>query len=65
MAKSDNGAVSAAFEEVTSNPPKVLASTSRKFGAARAHKQKIAIALSKARRAGAKLPNPKMSSKSR
>jgi hypothetical protein len=47
--------VRAAFHELHKNPPKVLKSTRKKFGAERARKQRIAIALSKARRAGAKL----------
>ena len=64
MGKSaDSGLVSAAFNEVNTNVPKVVQSTSRKFGPDRARKQKIAIALSKARRAGANLPKPKLSSK--
>lgn len=58
--------IDAAFKEVTQNPPKVLASTAKKFGVERAKKQRVAIALNKARRAGAKLPSPKLSnSKSR
>jgi hypothetical protein len=42
--------------EIKENPPKVLASTAQKFGPARAAKQKVAILLSKARRAGASIP---------
>ena len=60
MAKSDNGAVSAAFQEVNANVPGVVKSTARKFGPERARKQKVAIALSKARKRGARIPNPKM-----
>ena len=37
-----------AFHEVKHNPPAILAKTARKSGAAQAHKQAIAIALSKA-----------------
>jgi len=48
--------VAAAFHEVKENPPAVLAKTAKKSGAARADKQRIAIALSKARAAGAKIP---------
>ena len=44
------------FGEVFSNEPKIVAKTRRKKGAAKAKKQKIAIALSKARRAGASIP---------
>lgn len=43
------------FHEVKHNPPKVLRSTRRKFGKERARKQAIAISLSKARRAGARI----------
>ena len=42
--------------ELKENPPKILAKTARKFGKAKAAKQKTAILLSKARRAGAKIP---------
>jgi len=41
--------------ELKQNPPKVLAKTRRKSGAKRANKQRVAILLSKARRAGAKV----------
>lgn len=41
-----------AFHEVKHNEPKVVAKTRRKKGAKAARKQKIAIALSKARRKG-------------
>lgn len=44
------------FAEVFGNEPKIVGQTRAKFGAKRAAKQKIAIALSKARRAGAKIP---------
>lgn len=47
-----------AFSEVKKNPPSILAKTRRKYGAKRAEKQRIAIALSKARKAGAKIPSP-------
>ncbi|HZM78491.1 MAG TPA: hypothetical protein VFC19_22420 [Candidatus Limnocylindrales bacterium] len=40
--------------ELKQNPPRVLGKTARKFGRARAEKQRVAILLSKARRAGAK-----------
>jgi hypothetical protein len=41
------------FREVFDNPPAVTKSTLRKKGAKAARKQKIAIAFSKARQAGA------------
>lgn len=44
------GALDRAFHEVYQNEPKVVGHTREKFGAERAQKQKIAIALSKARR---------------
>lgn len=52
--------VAQAFHEVTTNPPAVVASTRRKFGERRAAKQTVAIALSKARKAGARVKAPKM-----
>ena len=42
--------------EMRVNPPRILAHTASKFGVARAARQKRAILLSKARRAGARLP---------
>ena len=42
--------------EMKAHPPKMLAQTARKFGVARAAKQRRAILLSKARRAGARIP---------
>lgn len=42
--------------EIKERPPRVLATTKRKFGAARAEAQRKAILLSKAREAGAKIP---------
>lgn len=53
---SDKAIVSGIGEELRDNPPRVLAKTRRKSGAARAKKQKTAILLSKARRAGAHIP---------
>jgi len=44
-----------AFREVTANPPSQLAETRRKYGPVRAEKQRVAIALSKARKAGARI----------
>lgn len=42
--------VKAAFDEVSKNEPKIVAHTRAKFGAKDAQKQKVAIALSKARK---------------
>lgn len=44
------GMLSWAFHEVKHNPPKILAKTRAKFGAADAKRQAIAITLSKAKR---------------
>lgn len=55
MAK-DRSIVEAAFHEVKHNEPKIVGHTRRKFGATDAAKQKVAIALSKARKAGASIP---------
>ena len=44
--------------EVKENPPAVLASTRRKFGADRAEAQRTAIILNKARKRGAHIPKP-------
>lgn len=45
-----------AGHEMKTNPPKVLAKTRKKSGAKRAEKQRRAILLSKARKAGASIP---------
>lgn len=45
--------VERAFSEVEHNEPKIVAHTREKFGEKRAEKQKVAISLSKARKAGA------------
>ena len=55
----DKGKVKSAFDEIKKNPPKVLAKTARKSGAGQAEKQRVAIGLSKARAAGAKIPEKK------
>lgn len=55
MTKSDDK-VKAAFHEVTVNPPAIVQHTARKFGSSTAKRQRVAIALSKARRAGASVP---------
>ena len=52
----DRAKVQAAFHEVMHAPPKIVQKTRRKAGPAKAHKQSVAIALSKARQAGAKIP---------
>ena len=51
--------------ELKVSPPAIAKETRRKFGAARAQKQNVAILLSKARKAGVKLPSysPKSMSK--
>ena len=43
-------------KEMKKNPPKILAKTAKKKGKKQAEKQRVAILLSKARRAGAKIP---------
>ena len=52
-----NDTLEAIGHELKVSPPAIINSTRRKFGAARAAKQKTAILLSKARRAGVKIPN--------
>lgn len=47
---------SAAFHEVHADEPAIVGHTRAKFGAKRATAQKTAIALSKARKAGARIP---------
>ena len=42
--------------EMKVNPPRILAHTASKFGAARAARQRKAILLAKARRSGARIP---------
>ena len=54
--KKGRAKVSAAFHEVEEDEPGVVATTRRKKGAKAARKQKVAIALSKARRAGVRIP---------
>ena len=46
-----------AFDEVHKNTPKIVKHTAEKFGKARAERQRVAIALSKARANGAKVPD--------
>ena len=48
--------VHSAFREVAENEPRAVTRTRKKYGAKRAHKQEIAIALNKARAAGAHIP---------
>jgi hypothetical protein len=48
--------IESAGHEIKNNPPKILAKTARKSGAKRANKQRVAIMLSKARAAGANIP---------
>jgi hypothetical protein len=54
---SDDNKLEAIGKEMKSNPPAILNATRRKFGAARAEKQRKAILLSKGRQAGVKLPS--------
>jgi len=49
----------AAGHEMKVSPPKILKQTRRKSGAAQAEKQRVAILLSKARAAGADIPEKK------
>lgn len=57
-ARKRDGRVEAAFHEVAENEPSIVGKTRAKFGAARANRQRIAIALSKARKRGARIPKP-------
>jgi hypothetical protein len=53
--------VESAGAEIKENPPKILAHTRKKFGAARAKSQRVGIMLSKARKLGAHIPkSPRM-----
>lgn len=45
-------------KEIKEKPPRVLAKTKKKFGAERAERQRKAILLAKARKAGASIPPP-------
>lgn len=54
MADSDN-ILDSIGKEMKSNPPSIIEKTRRKYGSARAEKQRKAILLSKARNAGAKV----------
>lgn len=53
---SDRAILESVGHELKVNPPKQLARTARKFGSADAAKQRTAILLSKARKAGASVP---------
>jgi len=57
MDSGDKSTLSTIGQEMKSNPPSILRATRRKFGVARAAKQKTAILLSKARQAGVKIPS--------
>lgn len=50
MSSPPPGMLSRAFHEMKRNPPKQLAKTKRKFGAGVAEKQRVAMAMNKARR---------------
>ncbi len=54
------GKTAAAFREVHADEPGIVGRTRSRFGEKRAAAQKTAIALSKARAAGAKIPKPSM-----
>lgn len=56
MADKDS-TMSSIASELKTNPPAIVNATRRKFGAQRAQKQNTAILLSKARKAGVKLPS--------
>ena len=64
MASKDS-TLSTIASEMKQNPPAIVNATKRKFGAARAEKQRKAILLSKGRAAGVKIPSasPKSFSK--
>ena len=53
----DDDKLEAIGKELKANPPAVVNSTRRKFGVARAEKQRRATLLSKARQAGVKVPS--------
>lgn len=46
-------------KELKQNPPSILAKTAKKKGKTQANKQRVAILLSKARKAGARIPGDK------
>lgn len=54
--KEDKGVLESIGKELKSNPPKILNSTEKRFGVARAKKQRTAILLNKARKHGANIP---------
>jgi len=54
----EDSRVAAAFREVNRDEPAAVKRTRRLRGAIAARRQKVAIALSKARRAGARIPKP-------
>jgi hypothetical protein len=51
--------IESAGREMKDNPPAILSSTKRKFGAARAESQRRAILLNKSRARGAHIPKQK------
>jgi hypothetical protein len=59
MAGKQRAILESVGHEMKENPPKILSHTRDKFGSARADKQRTAILLSKARRAGASIPRSK------
>jgi hypothetical protein len=53
----DSDSLEAIGHELKVNPPAILNATRRKFGAQRAESQRRAILLSKAQKAGVKVPS--------
>lgn len=56
MKSKSRALIDAAFREVKGSPPARVKQTKRTRGKAAARKQAVAIALSKARKAGARIP---------
>lgn len=59
MADNSRDILNSVGQEMKTNPPAILAKTRTKQGPAMANKQRVAILLSKARKAGAKIPPKK------
>jgi|KBSMisStaDraftv2_1062788.scaffolds.fasta_scaffold115917_2 hypothetical protein len=57
----NEGVLNEVGTEIKKNPPAILGKTAAKYGPGRASKQRVAILLSKARKAGASIPKPSMS----
>ncbi len=52
----NEGVLNQAGTEIKNNPPAILGKTAAKYGPGRASRQRVAILLSKARKAGASIP---------